>query len=775
MTTGSVGGKNEAKECITNALFGLLLAISSWLILNTINPLLLINKPAVAVVAAPLAPATPTSSTPQGTLSWQNGPSCPSATGTIAGIVSPTFCSGVAPSGSSVCCQYVAVNLPPPVATPPPPPLPTGLPPYVIVPVSGPVWLDRSSISMGEAGGSVTVTIHRAGNIAGTVDYTLVSGTATAGLDFGAVAGTLSFPVGVNQLTVTIPILEDSLIEGNESFKIVLQNPTGGITLGTPIAQTITIVDNDALPPDINPPVVVITSPANTVGSVTSSSSVTTLFSVTEDVSLARVDLFTVRQSTNVQMYAKGVCGSAPLTACPKLGGNFTQAITIGPNLNEYYDIVARGCDSAGNCGFATTTIGFTAACTPKTGASTRVCFTMPSGASSVLQTTARAQTSAGLIKLTSASGGGSVNITTVAPYNGWYGAYCSNGWWGNSNTWCGFGCDPSGNGCNLTQVVPVCGGVSCAYGCAYDQWTPICNTTPPTPMCGGVSCPSGCAVSPDVAECFVPPPIVIASLSPTPGDISLKSPCGNGGTYPGFSSYTIYFGTTGGCVLKPYFNYFLNISASDNAAHNFTLNYNWLPSAGPVSTDTTPPLAPTVSTPANGSTVTSSTVAITGTASEPGTIYVYQNTITGSLLGTASTNGATNAWTLSRGGIADGTYTIVVVEHDLAGNVGPATTITFTVNNIPPAPIIALPANGFTPVATATTITISGTGATIADVIRIYFDNILIATTNVLAGLTWTYNAVMPTTGAHTILTTETNSAGKTSASSSPVVFTAP
>lgn len=774
MTTGSVGGKNEAKECITNALLGLLLAISSWLILNTINPLLLINKPVAGVVAAPLAPATPTVNTPQGTLSWQNGPSCPTVTGTITGVVSPTFCGGTAPTGTSICCQYVPVNLPPPVATPPPPPLPVGLPPYVPSPVSGPVWVDRSGLSVSEAAGSIKVVIQRAGNIAGTVDYALIAGTATAGLDFGTISGTLNFPVGVNSLTVTIPILEDALVETNETFTFVLKNPTGGITLGTPTTQIITINDNDALPADVNPPVVVITSPANTVGSVTSASSISTVFNVTEDVSLARVDLFTVRQSTHVQMYTKGVCGSAPLATCLKLGGNFTQAITIGPNLNEYYDIVARACDTAGNCGYATTTIGFTADCTPKTGATTRICFTVPSGASSVLQSTAGAQTSAGLIKLTSASGGGSVNVTTVAPYNGWYGAYCSD-MWGNGNSWCGFGCDASGYGCNLTQVVPVCGGISCSYGCAYDQWTPICNTTPPVPMCGGVSCPSGCAVSPDVAECFVPPPVVIASLSATPGDIAQKSPCGNGGTYPGFSSYTIYFSTTGGCVLKPYFNYFLNISASDNAAHNFTLNYNWLPSAGPVALDTTAPLAPTVSTPVAGGTVTSSTVGISGTASEPGTIYVYQNTITGTLLGTASTNGGTNAWSLSRGGIADGTYTIVAVEHDLAGNVGPATTVTFTVNNVPPAPTVTAPINGFIALSTSTPITISGTGSTASDVIRIYLDNIFAGSTSVLSGLTWTYSTAMPATGAHTILTTETNSAGKISASSTQVSFTAP
>lgn len=38
MATGSVSGKSEAKKCIWNAIFGVLLALGAWLILNTINP-----------------------------------------------------------------------------------------------------------------------------------------------------------------------------------------------------------------------------------------------------------------------------------------------------------------------------------------------------------------------------------------------------------------------------------------------------------------------------------------------------------------------------------------------------------------------------------------------------------------------------------------------------------------------------------------------------------------------------------------------------------------
>jgi len=57
----SVSQKSASKECITNALFGLLLAISSWVILNTINERLLVSE--LALPALPALPPAPPAST----------------------------------------------------------------------------------------------------------------------------------------------------------------------------------------------------------------------------------------------------------------------------------------------------------------------------------------------------------------------------------------------------------------------------------------------------------------------------------------------------------------------------------------------------------------------------------------------------------------------------------------------------------------------------------------------------------------------------------------
>jgi hypothetical protein len=78
-----------------------------------------------------------------------------------------------------------------------------------------------------------------------TVDYVMSNGTATAGSDYTATPGTLSFASGQTSKTFTVPILPDTLDEANETVVLTLSNPTGGATLGTTNPATLTITDND--------------------------------------------------------------------------------------------------------------------------------------------------------------------------------------------------------------------------------------------------------------------------------------------------------------------------------------------------------------------------------------------------------------------------------------------------------------------------------------------------------------------------------------------------
>ena len=61
-----------------------------------------------------------------------------------------------------------------------------------------------------------------------TVDYTTVDGTAVAGRDYTSTTGTLTFPPGTTEATVTVPLLNDSEDERNESFTLEVYNPVDG-------------------------------------------------------------------------------------------------------------------------------------------------------------------------------------------------------------------------------------------------------------------------------------------------------------------------------------------------------------------------------------------------------------------------------------------------------------------------------------------------------------------------------------------------------------------
>src|SRR5262249_10176354 len=111
--------------------------------------------------------------------------------------------------------------------------------------------LSAATYSVAENGGNATITVTRTGGSAGAVGVTFATsnGTATAGSDYTAVNQTVSFANGdTANKTVSIPILDDHIFEGNETVNIALTNPTGGATLGSPNTAVLTIVDNETPP-----------------------------------------------------------------------------------------------------------------------------------------------------------------------------------------------------------------------------------------------------------------------------------------------------------------------------------------------------------------------------------------------------------------------------------------------------------------------------------------------------------------------------------------------
>src|SRR5262249_40625735 len=91
-----------------------------------------------------------------------------------------------------------------------------------------------------------TVSLSSASQQVVTVAYNTVDGSASAGSDYTALSGNLTFSTGQTSLTLTVPILGDSVDENDETFSLVLSN-AGNATIAD--GQGLgTIIDNDPVP-----------------------------------------------------------------------------------------------------------------------------------------------------------------------------------------------------------------------------------------------------------------------------------------------------------------------------------------------------------------------------------------------------------------------------------------------------------------------------------------------------------------------------------------------
>jgi Calx-beta domain len=119
--------------------------------------------------------------------------------------------------------------------------------------------------AVNESAGSVTILITRSGDSAGpaTVNYATSdsaglascsanSGVASERCDYATSVGTARFTAGQSVATFTIPIVNDTLVEGDENFTVTLSSPSG-VALGSPPTSTVTIIDNDSAPPSPTP------------------------------------------------------------------------------------------------------------------------------------------------------------------------------------------------------------------------------------------------------------------------------------------------------------------------------------------------------------------------------------------------------------------------------------------------------------------------------------------------------------------------------------------
>jgi len=111
--------------------------------------------------------------------------------------------------------------------------------------------VSTGNVTVRESSTATNATITFALNAVATttvrVNYTTAAGSAVAGIDYTTTAGFVDILPGTFSATVDVPILNDAVAEGIESFVVNITSVTGGASLLTPQA-TVTIIDDDTLP-----------------------------------------------------------------------------------------------------------------------------------------------------------------------------------------------------------------------------------------------------------------------------------------------------------------------------------------------------------------------------------------------------------------------------------------------------------------------------------------------------------------------------------------------
>ena len=107
--------------------------------------------------------------------------------------------------------------------------------------IPGPT-LAASDVSVIESDGQATFTVTLScsqPNVI-SVDFLTSDGSAVAGSDYDQTVGTLVFAPGDVSQTVSVPLISDTLVEGEEAFSLQLANPVGAFVVDASAVATIT-------------------------------------------------------------------------------------------------------------------------------------------------------------------------------------------------------------------------------------------------------------------------------------------------------------------------------------------------------------------------------------------------------------------------------------------------------------------------------------------------------------------------------------------------------
>ncbi len=178
---------------------------------------------------------------------------------------------------------------------------------------------------------TIPVTLSAASGMTTTVNYAVTGGTATGGgVDYTLASGQLTFSPGITTQNISMTVVDDSLVEGNETVIVTLSSPTNA-TLGTNTTYTYTIIDNDVAAVTVQFQATSSSgsesvTPANIVVTLSQASAqtVTVTYNVTGGTATQGTD-YTLPTGSTGGIYA--LKRSAGLTDTSRLDSRFVTAI----------------------------------------------------------------------------------------------------------------------------------------------------------------------------------------------------------------------------------------------------------------------------------------------------------------------------------------------------------------------------------------------------------------------------------------------------------------
>jgi hypothetical protein len=248
-----------------------------------------------------------------------------------------------------------------------------------VLPTGAPV-IAIADAALSESDGNMVFTLQRSAqtNTTNVVSFSMQDDTATAGADYTAASGTVTFSPGETQETITVPILPDAIDETTERFRVNLTNATNGASIADALGVG-TIADddtsaisvgNDSVPEDGGPATIFVTlstpssrtvtakfstgaGTATSPADFTAQSEVTVSFApgdTTETVAVEIVDDTTVEQTEQFAVSIADPAGGATI-------GDATGDVTITdddrPTVSVADVSIAEGDSGTRNATFA--------------------------------------------------------------------------------------------------------------------------------------------------------------------------------------------------------------------------------------------------------------------------------------------------------------------------------------------------------------------------------------------------------------------------------------